>query len=474
MALRIGKNTPVARSLSSRLLLLTLAFVMLGEVLIYAPSVARFRKTYLEERIAAAHLATLTLEALENRDVGQELQQTLLDRAQTYNVVLRTPRRHVFALGTDKLPSIDVTFDLRETSFFGWIVDAFAALAQDDNRVLRIVAPSPQDPETVVEIMIDEAPMRKAMYAFSVRILALSLVISGIAASLVFLTLQWMMVRPMRRITESMIAFRADPEDLSRTLEPDDREDEIGVAQRELSVMQEEVRNALRQRRRLATLGESVAKINHDLRNSLATAMLVSDRLGDSSDPKIVKMAPRLSSAIDRAVELCNQTLDFVRNGGKLVVTRFSLADVVKEVGAGIDHSDLGVYDLRWHNDVSPDFQIDADRDQLFRALLNIGRNAVQAGARDVWVRAESRFGFACIDVVDNGPGIPPQVQDKLFSPFAGSATEGGTGLGLVIAREVMRAHGGDVNLVKTGPDGTTFCLELPLPTTSPSAKDEL
>ncbi len=61
---------PLARNLSARLLLLTIAFVMLAEVLIYAPSVGRFRLVYLEERLAAAHLAILTLDATPDQLIG--------------------------------------------------------------------------------------------------------------------------------------------------------------------------------------------------------------------------------------------------------------------------------------------------------------------------------------------------------------------------------------------------------------------
>lgn len=454
---------PFTHSLSARLLVLTIFFVMISEVLIYAPSVARFRQSFLEERIAAAHLATLALEAMPNHAVSPELQQRLLERSETYHVVLRTPKRHMFALGAQELPSIDATYDLRVPVFFGWLADALVTLVQTENRVLRVIAPSPKDPGTVVEILMDEAPMRQAMYDFSVRILALSLIISAITASLVFLALRWLMVRPMERITESMMKFRADPENAEASLPPGDRVDEIGVAQRELGVMQQEVRQALRQRRRLAALGSAVAKINHDLRNSLATAVLVSDRLADSDDPEVRRLVPRLFEAIDRAVELCSQTLNFAREGApKMETTRFALADLVEEVGEGIRNSELGVGGLVWHNEVSPEIQVDADRDQIFRALTNVGRNAFQAGAKSVTARAESRFGFICLSFTDDGPGIPQQARENLFAPFAGSTKKDGTGLGLVIVRDIMRAHGGDVTLGSTNDDGTTFLLELP------------
>mgnify|MGYP001029464504 CR=1 FL=1 len=147
------------------------------------------------------------------------------------------------------------------------------------------------------------------------RILGLSIVISLITAGAVYFSLQWLLVRPMRRITGGMARFQEDPEDETRIIVPAARADELGIAERQLAVMQRDVRAALVQKQRLATLGAAVAKINHDLRNSLATAMLVHDRLADIDDPEVQKVTPRLFAAIDAAVGLCRQTLNYVGDG---------------------------------------------------------------------------------------------------------------------------------------------------------------
>ncbi len=126
-------------------------------------------------------------------------------------------------------------------------------------------------------------------------------------AALVYLSLQWLLVRPMRRMTASMTRFREDPEDASRMIVPSGRADEIGLAESELAVMQETVRQALGQRARLAALGTAVTKINHDLRNILSTARLVTDGLTASAAPEVRRLAPRLIDAIDRAVALCRR-----------------------------------------------------------------------------------------------------------------------------------------------------------------------
>ena len=452
---------PLAKSLSARLLLLTIAFVMLAEVLIYAPSIGRFRLVYLEERLAAAHLAILALEATPDQMIGEDLKRELLDHVGAYSVGLTRPGAGKLMLMVTTPGPVDASYDLREASFFGLIGDAFMTLMEDGGRVLRIVGVSPKDRKTLVEVVLEEAPLRHQMLGYSERILALSLVISLFTAALVYLSLHLLMVRPMRRITESMARFRDDPEDASRIIKPSARSDEVGVAQRELAEMQEGLRGALQQRARLAALGAGITKISHDLRNILATARLVSDRLVESEDPEVRRTAPTLLSAIDRAVNLCAQTLNFTSEGAPAVdLSRFDLGELVREVGASLPEQLNG--QARWHSLIEENFEVSADREQLHRVLSNLGQNAVQAGATKVEVAARRDDDRFVIDVTDNGPGLSPRARAHLFKPFAGSSHPGGTGLGLAIARELMRAHGGDVQLERSTSEGTSFRLILP------------
>ena len=452
---------PLAESLSARLLLLTIAFVMLAEVLIYAPSIGRFRLVYLEERLAAAHLAILALEATPDQMIGEDLKRELLDHVGAYSVGLTRPGAGKLMLMVTTPGPVDASYDLREASFFGLIGDAFMTLMDDGGRVLRVVGVSPKDGKTLVEVVLEEAPLRRQMLGYSERILALSLVISLFTAALVYLSLHLLMVRPMRRITESMARFRDDPEDASRIIKPSARSDEVGVAQRGLAEMQEGLRGALRQRARLAALGAGITKISHDLRNILATARLVSDRLVESEDPEVRRTAPTLLSAIDRAVNLCAQTLNFTSEGAPAVdLSRFDLGELVREVGASLPEQLNG--QARWHSLIEENFEVSADREQLHRVLSNLGQNAVQAGATKVEVAARRDDDRFVIDVTDNGPGLSPRARAHLFKPFAGSSHPGGTGLGLAIARELMRAHGGDVQLERSTSEGTSFRLILP------------
>jgi signal transduction histidine kinase len=451
------------RGLSARLLALTVVFVMLAEVLIYVPSISRFRKTYLEDQITKAQLAILAAEATPDNTIGKDLAMDLLFHAGAYAIVLKEPDRRMLMLKKDMPPSVDVTFDLRRSMFPGWIADALSALVQTRDRIMRVVAASPGNSDATIEVLLDETPMREAMYAFSVRILTLSIIISLITAGLVYFSLQWLMVRPIVQITNSMTRYRKNPEDESVTLKPSNRADEIGIAQRELAAMQEDLRVALHQKTRLAALGAAVAKINHDLRNTLATAVLTSDYLSGVDIPEVKKVTPRLASAVDRAVALCSQTLDFVQDVRIPVrPTVFSLKDLVLEIKAAVRRSGSESPGLDRIRTSRLGIHIKADREQMFRVFSNLALNAAQAGAQELKIESRVDGDKLLIDVTDDGPGIPEHARERLFQPFSGSAREGGTGLGLVISREIVNAHGGELSLAETSDQGTTFRIELP------------
>src|SRR6267378_3109245 len=399
------------QSLSARLLVLTIFFVMLGEVLIFVPSVARFRMTYFENRLAAGHIATLSLEASEARPLDPSLTDKLLAQVGARGVALHRADGTVLRLESANPPRPDATIDLTHPNILLAIRGSFRSLFGNDTRVLRVLGPSTTDSTETVEVLLDEGPLRAEMWDFGIRILQLSIVISLVAAALVYVSLQWLLVRPMQRITASMMNFREDPEDASRMIAAGARRDEIGVAERELAVLQRTVRQALEQRARLAALGTAVTKINHDLRNILATARLVTDGLAASAAPEVRRVAPRLFDAIDRAVALCTRTLDFSREGTPpLAPRRFPLASLIDEVAPDLGLSEEG---MAIDCAIPPDLIIEADRDQLYRVLLNLARNAVEAGARRLRFAASRENGVIAIDITDDGPGLPPKRSEE-------------------------------------------------------------
>ncbi|MEQ8698660.1 MAG: HAMP domain-containing sensor histidine kinase, partial [Bauldia litoralis] len=460
----------MARSLSARLLVLTVLFVMLCEIFVYVPSIARYRMSYLKNAIADAHLAMLSLEAAPEREISPNLTRRLLREARAHVVVKRVPDQPKRMLIEEMPPTVSQTFDLRESNVVKLIWAAFATLAQsDDHRVLRIIDTPPTEPTSVMEILIDEAPMRQAMLDYSSRILILSLLISFFTATLVFFSLHWLLIRPLRRLTHNMVDFRDAPAEGDRRMVPSGRTDEIGVAEQELRNMQSGLRAALKQNARLAALGAAVTKINHDLRNMLASAQLVSDRLATSDDPHVKRVVPTLVRSIDRAVRLCTQTLDFSRGDtDRPKVEAFALDELVEEVFAAQTLPDQGLHLV---NRIEPRFVVTADRGQIYRLLANLVRNALQAGADEVSVnatRADRSSGGGAgapgvtVTIADNGPGVPAPVRKALFEPFHASATKGGSGLGLAIAREIAVGHGGTIELIDPDAPGARFRFTLP------------
>jgi len=459
-------SVPLTRSLSGRLLVLTLFFVMVSEVLIFVPSVAKFRTTYLQDRIAAAQLASFALMGEAERLPTPRLEQDILDQAEIIAIVLKNRESRTLILGESvNVPhDVSASFDLRHEGIIGAIVEAFQAMA-NPGRTIRVVGPAIEDPETLIDIVIDEQPLRYEMFGFSRRVLVLSLLISFITGALVYLTLHVVIVRPLGNLTQSMVDFRRDPETERTTTPTTTRRDEIGLAEREFASMQEDLRLALKQKARLAELGTAVSKINHDLRNILATAQLVSDRLSESADPEVRRATPVLLRAIDRAIWLCSQSLQFGRvREQKPQRSVFVLHDLVNDVGVALG---LGAGTAPgWDNETPVGLRISADQEQLFRVLMNLGRNAMEAlgTAADgrISIEAAALGSSVVIEFSDNGPGIPEDARANLFKPFSGTTKSSGTGLGLTIAKDLVEGHGGTMGVHRSDESGTTFRIEIP------------
>ncbi len=446
--------------LSTKLLILTAIFVMLAEVFIYLPSIARYRQAYLENVLSDAHLATLALEAAPDGMVSRKLSRSLLSHARALAIVHRHADGSRHAMTAGMPPRVTKRVSLGNPDFLRLIWEAIDTLINGGDQVLRVVGPSPRDPATALEVLISDAALHRGMLEYSQRILILSLIISFFTALLVFLTLHWLIVRPVQRLTDNMVRFSDDPTDETRMLPPTGRLDEIGLAQDEYAHLQQNLLTTLRQNERLAALGAAIARINHDLRNMLAAAQLVSDRLASSEDPGVQRIAPTLVRSIDRAVRLCTQTLDFARDPkATRKAEYFFLNELVLELASlhGAEHSATSFV-----SDMPGDLTVFADRGQIFRTLSNLMRNAAQAGAQTVTARAEAAAGLIVVNIVDDGPGLPDDIRQSLFKPFITRPGASGTGLGMAIAHEIVSAHGGAIELVATGASDTHFRITLP------------
>lgn len=457
--------------LSARLLLLTILFVMVSEIFIYVPSIAQFRKNWLEERLAAAQIAALALVATSDFMVSDDLARELLANAQVQAVVLKRGDSRKLILGDDMPINITARYDLRKDGPVHLVIDAFRAMRRNDDGLIEVTGTARENAGEYVQIILKEMPLCDAMYGHTRNIILLSLIISLITAGLVYLSLLWLMVRPITRITQSMTAFRDAPEDSTRIMPPSQRGDEIGMVQRELGEMQKAVRAALHQKTHLANLGTAVAKINHDLRNILASAHLISDRLSASQDPTVQSVAPRLLRAINRAVDLCQKTLEYGKSDEPSPrAEHFEVRSLLEEVASSLGIDSAATTAIHWRNDIAPDLLVNADPEHIFRSLLNLCRNARQileagappSGRREIIVRGALMNNTVIIEIEDSGPGFPPQALEHLFEPFRGNARSGGTGLGLAIARELIVVNGGAIELASSDSNGAVFRITLP------------
>ncbi|MDJ1157699.1 HAMP domain-containing sensor histidine kinase [Chelatococcus sp. SYSU_G07232] len=461
--------------LSARLLVLTVIFVMLAEVLIYVPSVANFRKTWLNDRLAAAQVAALVLEAVPAGGIQPGLEVKLLDGVGAQAVAVKIGGTRRLLAMSDALPEVGRTVDLRDSRWTTLIADAFSTLLRADASPIRILGAGMGGAD-FVELVMDERPLRAAMLTFSRNILILSLAISAITAGLVYLALHVLIVRSVRRLAANVTAFERDPENVQRIIRPSARRDEIGLAERALARMETTLAGELRQKKHLAALGLAVSKVNHDLRNMLASAQLISDRLSQLDDPTVKRFAPKLIATLGRAIDFCQATLAYGRAAEpvprrKLVKLAPLVRDLGHLIGLGEDSS------IEFAVDVPPDLVVDADPDQLSRVLLNLGRNAVQAltqagaGGERPQVRVDARRDgqAVVIRIADNGPGVPAKARERLFEAFQGTTRPGGAGLGLAIAAELIRLHGGSIRLEENGA-GASFRLVVPDRSAPPAA----
>ena len=450
--------------LSWRILGLVIAAVMTAELLLFLPSIGRYRLVYLEQLIESGTLAALALDATPDNMVTDDVKRALLNHARVDAVVLVEPNKPRRAL-LNIPPRPDMpTFNLKERGALGLIWDALAAMSRDGAYYTRVGGESMRLPKAMVWIVVDELPMRIAMYDYTVRVLVLSIIIALFTAALLYLALRWLVIRPLQDLSADMVAFRRDPEEAGSNRPPSNRNDEIGVVDREFQNLQRELRASLRQKSRLAEIGSASNKINHDLRNILSTARLLSDRLAHSKDQNTRKFAPTIMNTIDRATRMASEAIEYVRDRPTPRLEQFDLADLVDEVGITLQEQgeDSDPNTLRnWVNALG-ERRVQADRDLLYRVFINLGRNAFDAGANTVTVRSENGGGYVLVDVSDNGPGVPSDVVAQLFRPFTTGGRAGGAGLGLAIARDLVRAHGGDIAMATTGPDGTTFRFSLP------------
>lgn len=455
--------------LSGRLLALTVVFVMLAEVLIFVPSVAAMRLRWLQDRLAAAAAAGVVIDGLQ-AELPEQVQADALAVTGAHAIVIRKDGTSRLIAASEIPVEVDAHYDVSATHTVMAVGDALETLIFGGGRLVRVFGPLDETSGAVIELVMPDDALRRAMLTYSRNVFIISLIISLSTAGLIYLTINRLMIRPVRRLTNNMQAFAADPENPALVMQPECGLDEVAIAGQHLAAMQTELQRTLRQQKSLADLGLAVSKINHDMRNILASAQLMSDRLVDVDDPLVRNFAPKLLRTIDRAVGYTSEVLSYGQAGEAEPKRRlFALADLVREVRdmLGLDPAT----GIEFRIDIDPGLDIDADSEQMFRIVNNLCRNAHQAlsspgtdplAVKRITVSAERRGAVVAISVDDTGPGMPDKARENLFRAFRGGVRSGGTGLGLAIARELVLAHGGTIALVEKSSPGTEFRLEIP------------
>ena len=456
--------------LSSRVLALMIGFVMIAEVAVYVPSVANFRNNWLNDRLSSALIAALVLEAAPTDMVPDELKQQLLDSVGAKTIVIKIHNTRRLLAVSDMPLMVDESYDSRTAGPLDAIAASWRALLAPRGRIINVIGMAPMGGDSI-EITLDESRLQAAMRLYSLNILLISLAISLTVAALAVAALHLLVLRPVARLTSNLMRFEANPEDATRIIAPSGATHELGRAEEALASMQTALVRELNQKKHLAALGLAVAKINHDLRNMLASAQLLVDRLVDVPDPLTQRLAPKLVSTLDRAIRFCQSTLAYGRAVDEApkfakINLRALIDETIETVMPAGDSIDVVA-------EVPPDLEIVADSEQMFRVLVNLGRNAVEAlqgagasGGQNprLTFRARRANRDTLIEVSDNGPGFTQNARQKLFDAFQGSTRRGGSGLGLAIAADLVRAHGGTIMLSPqiAGEGGATFRIVLP------------
>jgi signal transduction histidine kinase len=459
-------SVPFSARLSTRILALTIVFVMLAEILIFVPSVTNMRLSWLRDRLNTAAAAAIIIDGLPKVELPRPLQDSTLMATGTKAIALHKEDITRMIVVSDMPPMINAQYDLKDMSFLPNARDALSTLFLGGHQVFSVRGPIGASKMDIELVMADTA-LRRAMLVYCREMLLFTIIISLITAVLVFLVINRILIRPVAKMTASMQEFAADPSNTASIMQPPKGSDELALAGRHLALMQVELQRTIKQQKNLADLGLAVSKINHDMRNILSSAQLMSDRLADVGDPVIRGLSTKLMRTLGRAIGYSSEVLDYGRSSETAPRRgRTPLRPLVEDAGEILGLNTAT--DITFVAEVARELQVDADPEQLFRVIYNLCRNAAQAleshdnSEKRILVSARRDGKTVHIIIDDNGPGMPAKARENLFSAFRGSVRAGGTGLGLAIARELIDAHRGTIVLEDKDQPGTRFRIDIP------------
>lgn len=273
----------------------------------------------------------------------------------------------------------------------------------------------------------------------------------GVMLAMIFL-LVWLIVRmTVRPLTDLAAAAHALGDDLKQPPMPENGPLEVRAAAQAFNAMQQRIRSSIEERERF------LAAVSHDLKTPVTRLRLRSEMLDDA------KLRERFVRDLDEMQEMLASALDFLH--GKAVEEPPQPLDLTALLESMVDdYADIG---LSIALQIQESLQISGRPQALRRAIGNLIDNGLKYGG-EVSIAITQEAGQLLIAVSDHGPGLPEDELARVFEPFyrletSRSRETGGVGLGLAIARQIARSHGGDVVLSNLNGGGLRAELSLPL-----------
>lgn len=463
------EQIPFHRRMRVRLILLITLSVFITEIMVFMPSIASMQQSWLEDHHQSTKAISMILASSPEITLSPSLQKNVLTATDALAIsIVKNNQKYNFATSPD-LTKVNETINLPDYSETKALLDSLSTLYFGGNNILLLRGPI-EGTDITLEVTVADAKLREAMIDFSWHFIVISLTIAIVAATTIYLIVHELLVRPLQNIYTNMLDFVMEPHNPSKILVPEARRDELGITQKRISVIESELQKSYAHQKHLANLGLAVSKINHDMRNILASAQLMSDHLADAKDPMVKKIAPKLIRAIDRAVTYSQTVITYGRTQEEAPKRKtLLLHDLVEDVFESLTLP--GSDQVEFIDSVPFDMTIDADEEQLHRVITNLCRNAVQAMLeredgenfpKKLTISGHRIDNVAVIDVVDTGPGLPAKAKEHLFSPFQGSTRRNGSGLGLTICEELIHALGGTITLIEDEHEGAHFEIRVP------------
>ena len=216
---------------------------------------------------------------------------------------------------------------------------------------------------------------------------------------------------------------------------------------------------------RLATIGQMMAGVLHDLKTPMTIVQWYGDMMAESQDGQ---ERHKFTKLIKRQFELMNgmtrEVLAFARGESRLLIRKVHISRFLKEIVEQLEH-ELAGQNVNIHLDINTHDVVYFDENKIMRLIHNLARNAAQAmqDGGNFTIVSKNEDDVLTLEFKDDGPGIPAELQGRLFDPFTTAGKKEGTGLGLAIVKKIVDEHQGEIVCTSSPEKGTCFKVTLPL-----------